>query len=103
MKVLKITQNTRIWCAIGVKKGTLELIIGLERRNKQMLMSLNWLEGMKKSVTFYLLQIDLSVTKIDGLLTLDVHSISVPIERCSPHTLRFKGEKSSWEILLQTR
>ena len=26
--------------------------------------------------------------------------ISVPVGRCSPHTLRFKGEKSSWEILL---
>ena len=55
-------------------------------------MSLNWLEEMKNSETFYLLQTNQSVTKIDGLLTLDVHSISVSIERCSSHTLRFKGE-----------
>jgi len=36
MKVPRITQNTRIWCAIGVtRKGTLELIVELERRNNQ--------------------------------------------------------------------
>ena len=58
-----------------------------------MLMSLNWLEEMKNSVTFYLLQTDQLVTKIDGSLTLDVHNTSVPIGRYSPHTLRFKGEK----------
>ena len=39
----------------------------------------------------------------DRLLTLDVHSTSVPIGRCFPHTLQFKGEKSSWRILLQAR
>jgi len=33
--------------------------------------------------------------KMDGLLTLDVHSISVLIGRCSPHIFRFKGEWSS--------
>ena len=46
------------WCH---KKGILELIVRLERRNNQMLVSL-----MKKSVTFYQLQIDQSVTKING-------------------------------------
>jgi len=45
---------------------------------------------MKISVTFYLLQTVRSVTKIDGLLTLDVHTISVSIERCSSYTLWFK-------------
>ena len=60
-------------------------------------MLLNWPEGMKKSVTFYLLQTDPSVTKINGLLTLDVH-ISVPIGRCSPNTLRFKGRGLHWEF-----
>ena len=64
---------------LSQESGALELIVGFKRRNKQMLMSLNWLEGMKKSVTFYLLQTDQSVTKINELLTLDVHSISVPI------------------------
>jgi len=68
-----------------------------------MLMSLNWLKEMKISVTFYLLQIDRLVIKIDGLLILEVHSISVPIGRCSPHALWFKGEKSSWGILLRAR
>jgi len=34
--------------------------------NKQMLMSLNWLKEMKNSTTFYLLQTDQLVTKIDG-------------------------------------
>ena len=43
---------------------------------------------------------DVTVRKIDGLLTMDVHNISVPIGRCSPHTLRFIGEFSSWEIQL---
>jgi len=41
------------------------MIVGLERRNNQILMSLNWLKEMKKSVTFYLLQTDRSITKID--------------------------------------
>jgi len=58
-----------------------------------MLIPLNWLKGMNcdiLSVTAYQ-----SVTKINGLLTLHVHSISVPIERYSPHTLQLKGERSS--------
>ena len=41
--------------------------------------------------------------KVHGLLNLDVHIISVPIGRYSPYTLQFKGEMSSWEILLQSR
>ena len=56
--------------------------VGFERGNKQMLMSLNWLEEMKNSVTFYLLQTDQLVIKIDGSYILDVHCISVLIERC---------------------
>ena len=104
MKFSKVTQNKRIWCATGVtRRGTLELIVRLVRRKNQMLMSLNWLEGMEKSVTFYLLQTDRLVIKIDELLTLNVHNTSVPIERCTPHTLWFKREKSSWGILLQVR
>ena len=96
MEVLRITQYTRIWCVgIATRSSILELIVGLERRNNQMLMSLNWLKEMKISVTFYLLQTDWSVKKIDGLLTLNVHIISIPIGRCSRHTLQFKGEKSS--------
>jgi len=46
---------------------------------------------------------DRSVGNKDRLLTLDVHSTSVPIGKCSLHTLQFKREKSSWEILLQVR
>ena len=55
------------------------MIARLARRSNQMLIPLNWLEGMKISVTFYLLQAHQLVKKIDGLLTLDVHSISVLI------------------------
>ena len=66
-----------------------------------MLISSNCLKGLKINAMFYLLQTVRSVTKIDGLLTLDVHNISVPIGRCSVHTLRFKGEWSSWKILLR--
>ena len=40
---------------------------------------------MQINVTFYLLQINQLVTKLDELLTLDVHSTSVPIERYSLH------------------
>ena len=101
MKVSRVTQNIRIWCATGItRRGTLELIVGLIRRNNEMLMSLNWLKGMKISVMFYLLQIDRSVIKIDRLLTLNVHIILVLVERCSSYTLRFKGERSSRRILL---
>ena len=67
-------KHKNLMCNWYHKKGTLELIIGLERRNNQILMSLNWLEGTKKSVMFYLLQTDLSVTKIDELLTIDAVS-----------------------------
>jgi len=95
MEVPQVIQNIRIWCATSVtRRGTLELIVGLARRNK-ILMSINWLEGMKISVTFYLLQTNRSVIRIYELLTLDVQSISVPIGRCSSHTLRFRREKSS--------
>jgi len=66
-------------------------------------MSLNWLEKMKNSVTFYLLQTNQLVIKIDGLLTLNVHSTSVLIGRYYLYTLWFKREKSSWGILLQAR
>ena len=49
MKDPQITQNIRIWCVTGVtRRSTVELIVGVERRNNQILMSLNWLEGMKK-------------------------------------------------------
>ena len=57
----------------------------------------------EENVTFYLLQTDQLVTKIDRLLTLDIHSTSVLVERCSPLTLQLKREKSSWGILLQVR
>jgi len=66
IKVSWVTQNKRIWYATGVtRRGALELIVEFERRNNQMLMSLNWLEGMKISVTFYMLQTDRSIIKID--------------------------------------
>ena len=56
MEVPRVSQNTGIWCATGViRRDTLELIIRLARRNNQMLVSLNWLKEMKKSVKFYLL------------------------------------------------
>ena len=61
-------------------------------------MLLYWLEKMKNNVTFFLLQTDQLVTKIDRLLTLDIHNTSAPIWRCSLHTFRFKGEKFSWKI-----
>jgi len=78
IEVPRVTQNTRIWCATSVTRiDILELIVGLTRKNNHMLMSLNWLKGMKKSVTFYLSQTDQSVIKIDGLLTLDVRNISI--------------------------
>ena len=36
MEVSRVSQNTGIWCATGViRRGTLELIVGLERRNNQ--------------------------------------------------------------------
>jgi len=96
MEVPRVTQNTKFWYATGVtRRGTLKLIVRLVRRNNKMLMSLNWLKEMKMSVMFYLLQTDRSVAKIDGLLTLHVLSISVPIGRCSLYTLRFKRERSS--------
>ena len=43
----------------------------------------------------YLLQTDQLVTKIDGLLTLYVHITSVPIGRCSLHTLRLENSATS--------
>ena len=48
------------------KKGHISLSVGFERRNNQMLMSLNWLKEMKNSAKFYLLQTDQLVTKIGG-------------------------------------
>jgi len=80
MDVSCVTQNTRIWYATSIiRRGTLELIVRLTRRNNKMLISVNMLEGIKISVTFYLLQTDQSVIKIYRLLTLDVHNISVSI------------------------
>ena len=64
---MKVPLILRIWYATDVtRRGTLELIVRLERKNNQMLMSLNCLEGLKNNVTFYLLQKDRSVIKIDG-------------------------------------
>ena len=51
-----------------------------------MLISLNWLKEIKNSAMFYLLQTDQLVTKIDGLLLLDIHSTSIPIGKYL-HTL----------------
>jgi len=103
MEIPWVTQNIEIWnTTIVTRRGILELIVGFEK-NKQMLISLNWLEKIKNSAMFYLLHIDQLVTKIDGLLTLDIHSTSVLIGRCFLHTHRFKGEKSLWGILLQER
>ena len=76
-------------CATSViRRGILELIVGLTKRNNKKLIPLNWMKGIKInvikiSVTFYLLQTVRSVTKINGLLILDIHIKSVPIERCS--------------------
>ena len=68
MKVPQVTQNTKIWHAIIItRRDTLDLSVDFERRNKQMLMLLNWLEEIKNSATFYLLQIYQLVTKIDEL------------------------------------
>ena len=54
MKVSRVIQNIRICCATGViRKGMLELSVGLKRRNNQMPMSLNWLKGMKISNVLY--------------------------------------------------
>jgi len=59
MEVPRVTQNTRIWRAtIVTRRGTLDLSVSFERRNNQMLISLNWLKEMKNSATFYLLQTD---------------------------------------------
>ena len=42
MKIPWVTQNTRMWCVTGItRRGTLELIVELARKNKKMLMSLN--------------------------------------------------------------
>ena len=66
MKVPRVTQNTRIGRAtIITKRCTLDLSVSFEKNN-QMVMSLNWLKEMKNSATFYLLQTDQLVTKIDG-------------------------------------
>jgi len=49
------------------KKGHIRSECWLQKgKNNQMIISLNWLKAMKNSVTFYLLQIDQLVTKIDG-------------------------------------
>jgi len=85
------------------KKGHIRADCWTHKKKQQDANVTELAEGNKISVTFYLLQADQSVTKIDELLTLDVHSISVPIERYSSHTLRFKEERSSWEILLRAR
>ena len=62
------------------------------RKKKQPYTNITELTGEDgKSVTFYLLQTDRSTIKINGLLTLNVHNISVPIERCFPHTLGSRG------------
>ena len=65
-----------------------------------MLISLNWFEEIKKKCDVISV-IDKSVeTKINKPQILNVHCILVLIRRCSLHTLQFKGEKSSWGILL---
>ena len=88
MKVPWVTQNIGIYRAIIVtRRGTLDLSVGFERRNNQMLMSLNWLKEMsggferrnnqmlmslnwlkemKNNAIFYLLQTYQLVIKIDG-------------------------------------
>ena len=67
IKIPPVTQNIRIGRAtIVTKRGTLDLSVVFERRNNQMLMSLNWLKKIKNSATFYLLQTDQLVTKIGG-------------------------------------
>ena len=55
-------------------------------------MSLNWLEGMKKSMMFYRLQTDRSVTK---RWIIDYG--------CSEHITSVQRERSSWGILLRAR
>ena len=53
--VPRVTQNKRIWCATDVtRRGILDMIVGLAKRNNKKLIPLNWLKGMKISVTFYL-------------------------------------------------
>ena len=48
------------------KKGHIRSKCWIQNKKQPMLMSLNWLEEMKNSATFYLLQIDQLITKIDG-------------------------------------
>ena len=81
------SKHKNLTCNYCHKKGHIRSeCLASKEKNNQMLMLLNWLKEMKNNVTFYLLQTDQSVTKIDGSLILDVHSISVPIGRCSLHT-----------------
>jgi len=43
MKVLRVNQNTRIWCATGVtRRDILELIVELAKRNNKKLIPLNF-------------------------------------------------------------
>ena len=59
------SKHKNLMCNYCHKKGHIRSSVGFERRNNQMLMSLNWLKEMKNNTTFYLLQTEL-VTKIDG-------------------------------------
>ena len=50
------------------------------------------MEKIENSVTFDLLQINKLVTKMGGLLTLNVHSTSVPIEKMFSSYTSVQGE-----------
>ena len=92
------SKHKNLMCNYYHKKGHIRADCCLRKKKQPMLMSLNWLKRMKISVMFYLLQIEQLVIKIDGLLTLDVHSTSVPIRRYSLHTFRFKWRSLHGEV-----
>ena len=59
------SKHKNLTCNYCHKKVISDLSVGFKRRNNQMLMLLNWLEEMQNSATFYLLQTNQLVTKID--------------------------------------
>ena len=94
MEVPRVIQNIGIWHAtIVIKRGILELIVGFKRRNNQMPMSLNRLEKMKNSATFYLFTDKSVINKDRWIIDFECSQyISFNRKKFSSYTLVQRGE-----------
>jgi len=78
---------------LSQEEGTLGLIVGFKRRNNQMPMSLNRLEKMKNSATFYLFTDKSVINKDRWIIDFECSQyISFNRKKFSSYTLVQRGE-----------